>query len=593
MLYKISGVWGNHEGSMLLWALILAIFGAAVAVFANGLPSTLKARVISVQAMIGFCFLTFIVFTSNPFDRLDPPPLNGLGLNPILQDPGLAFHPPLLYLGYVGFSVAFSFAIAGLLEEQIDGSWGKWVRPWVISAWTSLTAGIVLGSWWAYYELGWGGWWFWDPVENASFMPWLFGTALLHSVIVVEKRNTLKIWTLLLAILTFFLCLLGTFLVRSGVLTSVHAFASDPERGIFILMILILAVGGALILFALKAPRITSSVSFSFFSRESAIILNNLILTFSSITVLLGTLYPLILESITGGTNSVSVGPPYFNLTFVPIMIPLLIAISFGPLLAWKHNNLAVIANKLKIALISAAVAAIITYIIVPDGPILAPIAIGLAIWIAVGSLTEWAMKTKLFDKPFNITNLKFSYFIRAISGMTFAHLGLSILIIGITGSSAWQTEFITSLYLGESKQFKEHKITLEKVEYFSGPNYEVERAHLLITKPNGETLKFMPERRFFPVSGQTTTEASIKTTLLVDLYAVLGESKVHQKSEKKWTLRFFINPLIPWIWFGAVLMVCGGLLSLANPSHWTVNLYASRKKRSPAKISEPTKMDI
>ncbi|MBI37803.1 MAG: heme lyase NrfEFG subunit NrfE [Alphaproteobacteria bacterium] len=577
MIYKISGVWGNHEGSMLLWVLILALFGAAVAVFANNLPSTLKARVLSIQAMIGCCFMSFIVFTSNPFDRLDPPPLNGLGLNPILQDPGLAFHPPLLYLGYVGFSVTFSFAIAGLLEEEVDGSWGKWVRPWVIAAWTSLTAGIILGSWWAYYELGWGGWWFWDPVENASFMPWLFGTALLHSVIVIEKRNTLKIWALLLAILTFFLCLLGTFLVRSGVLTSVHAFASDPERGIFILTILLFAVGGALLLFALKAPRITSHVSFSFFSRESAIILNNLILTFASVTILLGTLYPLILEAITGGTNRVSVGPPYFNLTFVPIMIPLLIAISFGPLLAWKNDRLAVIANKLKFAFISALVAAIITYIKVPDGPILAPIAIGLAIWVAAGSLTEWAMRAKLFDKPFDITNLKFSYFVRALSGMTLAHLGLSVLIIGITGSSAWQNELITSLSVGESKQFKEYTITLEKIEYLSGPNYKVERGHLLITKPNGGTLNFKPEKRFFPLSGQTTTEASIKTTLLTDLYAVLGESKNHRKSGKKWTLRFFINPLVPWIWIGAVLMVFGGLVSLMNPRHWIAGNNSSK----------------
>ena len=362
LLYKVSGVWGNHEGSMLMWVLILAIFGAAVAVFGRNLPPTLKARVLSVQAMIGVAFLAFIVFTSNPFLRLDPAPLNGTGLNPLLQDPGLAFHPPLLYLGYVGFSMAFSFAVAALIEGRVDAAWGRWVRPWTLAAWIFLTGGIALGSWWAYYELGWGGWWFWDPVENASFMPWLFGTALLHSSIVVEKRDSLKSWTILLAILTFSMSLLGTFLVRSGVLTSVHAFASDPERGIFILMILLITVGGALSLFAWRAPTIRNGGLFAPVSREGALVFNNLVLTLACATVLLGTLYPLILEAASGGASRVSVGPPYFNATFAPIMVPLVAAIAIGPLLAWKRGNLRTASRKLIIAAIAAITAIVVTF---------------------------------------------------------------------------------------------------------------------------------------------------------------------------------------------------------------------------------------
>ena len=568
MLYKVSGVWGNHEGSMLMWVLILAIFGAAVAVFGRNLPPTLKARVLGVQAMIGVAFLAFIVFTSNPFLRLDPAPLNGTGLNPLLQDPGLAFHPPLLYLGYVGFSMAFSFAVAALIEGRVDAAWGRWVRPWTLAAWIFLTGGIALGSWWAYYELGWGGWWFWDPVENASFMPWLLGTALLHSSIVVEKRDSLKNWTILLAILTFSMSLLGTFIVRSGVLTSVHTFASDPARGIFILMILLIAIGGALGLFAWRAAAIRGGGVFALVSREGALVLNNILLALACFTVLLGTLYPLILEAASGGASVISVGPPYFNLTFAPIMAVLVLALAFGPLMAWKRGDLGAVLRKLIIAAVVAAAVIAATFIAVPDGPVLAPFAMGLAAWLAAGALVEWAARLKLFTAPAAESWRRLTGLPRAASGMTVAHLGLAIMIAGITGASAWRTELITTLATGETAQIKEYTLTLQAVENGKGPNYTFERGTYVLTDGQGAVTLLYPERRFFPVAGQTTTEAAIKTTLLGDLYAVLGGAGRTPATAHKWTVRLFINPMVPWIWLGALVMVGGGLLSLSDRRH-------------------------
>ena len=579
MLYKVSGVWGNHEGSMLMWVLILAIFGAAVALFGRNLPPTLKARVLSVQAMIGVAFLAFIVFTSNPFLRLTPAPLDGTGLNPLLQDPGLAFHPPLLYLGYVGFSMAFSFAVAALIEGRVDAAWGRWVRPWTLAAWVFLTGGIALGSWWAYYELGWGGWWFWDPVENASFMPWLFGTALLHSSIVVEKRDGLKTWTILLAILTFSMSLLGTFLVRSGVLTSVHTFASDPSRGIFILTILLITIGGALALFAWRAPAIRGGGLFAPVSREGALVLNNMLLTLACATVLLGTLYPLILEAASGGASRVSVGPPYFNATFAPIMVPLVAAVAIGPLLAWKRGNLGAVSRKLRIAAIAAIVAIGATFVAVPDGPTLAPFAIGLAAWLAAGTLVEWASRIKLFTAPAAESWRRLTGLPRAASGMTLAHLGLAIMIAGITGASAWRTELITTLAVGEVAEVKNITLTLQAVETGRGPNYTFERGTFVLSRGGNVTVLY-PERRFFPVAGQTTTEAAIKTTLLADLYAVLGEAGRTPETAERRTVRFFINPMVPWIWLGALVMVGGGLLSLSDRRH---RVGAPRRKPLPA----------
>jgi cytochrome c-type biogenesis protein CcmF len=579
ILYKVSGVWGNHEGSMLMWVLILAIFGAAVALFGRNLPPTLKARVLSVQAMIGVAFLAFIVFTSNPFLRLDPAPVDGTGLNPLLQDPGLAFHPPLLYLGYVGFSMAFSFAVAALIEGRVDAAWGRWVRPWTLAAWVFLTSGIALGSWWAYYELGWGGWWFWDPVENASFMPWLLGTALLHSSIVVEKRDSLKNWTILLAILTFSMSLLGTFIVRSGILTSVHSFASDPTRGIFILAILLVTVGGALSLFAWRAPTIRGGGLFALVSREGSLVLNNILLALACATVLLGTLYPLILEAASGGASVVSVGPPYFNATFAPIMALLVVALAFGPLLAWKRGNLSAVSRKLIIAAVAAVAAIAATFITVPDGPALAPFAMGLAAWLAAGTLVEWAGRIKLFTVPAAESWHRLTGLPRAASGMTVAHLGLAIVIAGITGSSAWRTELITTLAVGETAQVGNYSLTLQAVDSGQGPNYTFERGTYLLSERNSGVTVLLPERRFFPVAGQTTTEAAIETTLLSDLYAVIGGAGRSPETANKWTVRFFINPMVPWLWLGALVMVGGGLLSLSDRRH---RVGAPRRRQQP-----------
>ena len=568
MLYKVSGVWGNHEGSMLLWVLVLALFSAAVAIFGRNLPPTLKARVLAIQAMIGVAFLAFIIFTSNPFARLSPAPPDGTGLNPLLQDPGLAFHPPLLYLGYVGFSMAFSFAIAALIEGRVDAAWGRWVRPWTLAAWTFLTGGIALGSWWAYYELGWGGWWFWDPVENASFIPWLFGTALIHSSIVVEKRDALKSWTILLAILTFSMSLLGTFLVRSGILTSVHAFATDPERGVFILAILAVAIGGALTLFAVRAPGMKGGGLFAPASREGALVANNMLLTVAAATVLLGTLYPLILEALSGGQTRVSVGPPFFNATFGPIMVPLVLLVAVGPLLAWKRGNLGAAAHKLIPAAIAAVATIVATFLAVPDGPALAPFAMGLAAWLGVGTLAEWSSRIRLFSSPPADALRRLSGLPRAASGMTLAHLGLAVMIVGITGSSAWRAELVTTLVPGETAEGAGYAVTLQAVTEGRGPNYSFERGTLLISEDGAPVTTLITERRFFPVANQTTTEAGIHTTLLADLYGVIGERGRTPETANAWTVRFFVNPLVPWIWMGALLMSLGGLLSLSDRRH-------------------------
>ncbi len=585
MLYKISGTWGSHEGSLLLWVLILTLFGAGVSLFGSNIPETLKARTLAVQAWISLGFLSFMLLTSNPFDRVFPPPADGNDLNPLLQDVGLALHPPFLYLGYVGFSIVFSFAVAALLEGRVDAAWARWVRPWTLAAWIFLTAGIVLGSWWAYYELGWGGWWFWDPVENASFMPWLFGTALLHSAIVVEKRDALKSWTILLAILTFSMSLLGTFLVRSGVLTSVHAFATDPERGIFILAILALTIGIALTLFAIRAPGMKGGGLFAPVSREGALIANNMLLTVAAGTVLLGTLYPLILEAVSGGTAKVSVGPPFFNATFGPIMVPLVIMMAIGPLLAWKRGTLKTAAHKLIPAAIAAILAITVTFILVPDGPGLAPLAMGLAAWLAAGTIAEWAGRIKLFAIPVPESWRRLKGLPRAASGMTLAHLGLAIMIVGITGSSAWRTELITTLVPGESAQGAGHTVTLSAITQGRGPNYNYERASLLITDKGREITTLTTERRFFPIAGQTTTEAGIYTTILSDLYGVIGERGRTPDTSNAWTVRFFVNPLIPWIWLGAMVMVFGGSLSLTDRRH---RVGAPRRAATPGAASQP-----
>ncbi len=436
MLFKITGVWGNHEGSMLLWVLILALFGALVALFSNNLPDRLRARVLAVQGWIGAAFLLFIVATSNPFDRIENAPVEGRDLNPILQDIGLAIHPPLLYLGYVGFSIAFAFAVAALIDGRIDAAWARWVRPWTLAAWMFLTAGIAMGSYWAYYELGWGGWWFWDPVENVSFMPWLAGTALLHSAIVMEKRGALKIWTILLAILTFSLSLLGTFIVRSGLLTSVHTFAADPGRGAFILAILAMFIGGALILFSWRAPVMKQGGLFQPISREGALVFNNIFILFATAAVLLGTLYPLGLEAVTD--RKISVGPPYFNLTFGTLMLPILLAMPFGPLLPWKRADLAGVSQRLGVAILLAVGGALVAFAMSatesPGRALWPVLGIGLAIWLIVGALTDLAERIRLFRAPIRVSLSRFAGLPRSGFGTVLAHGGVGVILVGIVG---------------------------------------------------------------------------------------------------------------------------------------------------------------
>ncbi|MEE9300210.1 MAG: heme lyase CcmF/NrfE family subunit [Alphaproteobacteria bacterium] len=562
LLYKFTGAWGNHEGSLLLWIWILALYGALVALFGTNLPATLKARVLAVQGLIGVGFLTFSLATSNPFLRLDPAPLNGNDLNPLLQDPGLAFHPPLLYFGYVGFSMTFAFAVAGLLEGRVDAAWARWVRPWALLAWSSLTGGVALGSWWAYYELGWGGYWFWDPVENASFMPWLLGTALLHSAIVCEKRGALKTWTVLLAILTFSLSLIGTFLVRSGVLTSVHAFATDPTRGVFILGFLVIVIGGSLGLYAWRAPSLKAGGLFQPVSREGSLLLNNLLLAVACGTVFVGTLYPLILDVMGGG--KVSVGPPFFELTFVPIMVPLVLVVAVGPLLAWKRGELAAALARLGPAFLAAIAAGLVALALNDWKGGFAALGIGIAAWLFSGVVIELAFRLKLFRVPLLESLRRAMARPRAAYGMSLAHAGLALLVAGTVASGAWQGEAQQVMRPGDSVTVGGYEVTLREVESVNGPNYTAERARFEVARNGRFLAELYPERRRYRVGGRETTEAAIRTTWLADLYVVIGEPD----GTGGFATRLYFNPLVPWIWIGAFVMVLGGGVSLSDRRH-------------------------
>ena len=550
LLYKISGVWGNHEGSMLLWALILALFGAAVAIFGNNLPDTLRSRVLAIQALIGVGFLAFLLFTSNPCQRVFPAPADGNGLNPLLQDPGLAFHPPLLYLGYVGYSVTYAFAVAALLEGRVDAAWARWVRPWALAAWCFLTLGIALGSWWAYYILGWGGFWFWDPVENASLMPWLAGTALLHSAIVVEKRDALKSWTVLLALLAFSLSLLGTFLVRSGVLTSVHAFAQDPSRGMFILAFLLLVTGGGLALYAWRAPQLQGGGLFQPVSREGALILNNLLLCTLAVTVLLGTLYPLFLDLLTG--NKVSVGPPFFNATFVPLCAPLFAALCVGPFLGWKRAELWPALMRLRVALVVSLAAALFAMTMIDSRSTLAALAFGFGVWLIVGSLAS------LTDRVRSGTLRTIP---RSTLGMVISHASLGVVVLGSVATSSWNTELMQTMKPGDRIAFAGYSVVLDRMEEVRGPNYIAERATLNVSVGGKPYTVLQPERRLFTVQRRQVAETAIQTNLLRDFYATLGEGDPKQG----WVIRLYLNPLAPWIWLGAALCALGGFVSLSD----------------------------
>jgi cytochrome c-type biogenesis protein CcmF len=559
LIYKFTSVWGNHEGSMLLWVLILSLFGAFVAIFGANLPLTLKVNVLAVQSWIAAAFYLFILITSNPFARIAEPPFEGRDLNPILQDLGLAIHPPLLYLGYVGFSITFSFAIAALIEGKIDAAWARWVRPWTLAAWMFLTLGIAMGSYWAYYTLGWGGWWFWDPVENASLMPWLAGTALLHSAVVMEKRNALKVWTILLAILTFSLSLIGTFLVRSGVLTSVHAFATDPLRGVFILVILIAFVGGGLALYAWRAPMLKQGGLFAPISREGALIFNNLFLTAACATVFVGTLYPLALETLTGA--KISVGAPFFNATFGPLFVPLLIAVPFGPLMAWKRGDLAGVAQRLSGAFAVAAAAIVVTFAIAGGGSILVPFAIGLAFFVMVGAVTDLAERTSLFRAPAALSWIRARGLSRSAWGTALAHFGLGVTLLGIVFETHWGAEQIAMVKPAQTLSLSGYDFTFRGLTQRDGPNYRELSANFVVRKDGAVIGMMNPSKRSFATREMSTSETALMTRGFSQLYLSLGD----QKPDESVAVRIYYKPLVLLIWLGAVVMMLGGALSLSD----------------------------
>ncbi|ABC90096.1 cytochrome-c-type synthesis protein [Rhizobium etli CFN 42] len=559
LIYKYSGVWGNHEGSMMLWLLILALFSALVAIFGANLPETLKANVLAVQAWISLAFTLFILLTSNPFLRLDPAPAEGRDLNPVLQDVGLAIHPPLLYLGYVGFSVCFSFAVAALIEGRIDAAWARWVRPWTLAAWTCLTLGIAMGSYWAYYELGWGGWWFWDPVENASFMPWLAGTALLHSALVMEKREALKIWTVLLAILTFSLSLMGTFLVRSGVLTSVHAFASDPTRGVFILSILLIFIGGALSLFALRAPKLAAGGLFAPISREGALVLNNLILTVACGTVLTGTLYPLLLETLTG--DKISVGPPFFNLTFGLLMAPLLVIVPFGPLLAWKRGDLLGALQRLYVVAALAFTAAVIVFYLQHGGPVLSVLGLAAGLFLILGAVADLWYRAGIGKVAGSIAWRRLSGLPRSAFGTALAHAGLGVSVLGIVAVTTFQSEHVVAMKPGEIIEAGGYSLAFDGMRPGRGPNYTEERGHFTIRRAGVAVAETWSAKRLYTARQMPTTEAGILTFGLSQLYVSLGDAT----KDGGIVVRIWWKPFILCIWGGALIMAAGGLVSLSD----------------------------
>jgi cytochrome c-type biogenesis protein CcmF len=559
MLFKVTSVWGNHEGSMVLWVLILVLMGAAVAMFGRNLPRELLTLVLAMQSLLVAAFGGFTIFTSNPFLRLSPAPLEGQELNPILQDIGLAIHPPLLYTGYVGFSVCFSFAVAALISGRIDAAWARWVRPWTLVSWCFLTLGIAMGSYWAYYELGWGGWWFWDPVENASFMPWLAGTALLHSALVMEKRNALKIWTIFLSIMTFSLSLLGTFMVRSGVLTSVHSFATDPTRGLVILVLLALFIGGAFALFAFRASTLRLGGLFAPISREGALILNNLFLATGAAAVLVGTLYPLLLEALTGKT--ISVGAPFFSLTFGTIMVPLLIVLPFGPFLAWKRGDLIAVTQRLAGAAGAAIFVTILIFALTGASINLSPLGLLLGFWVAFGAVAE------LIDRA-GIGRMAPGQSLRRLVGLprsafstAIAHFGLGMSVIGIVAASSWQLELITTMQPGTTKTIGDYTLKFDGIDNLDVENYAAQQGRFTVTGPGGGTRQMTPERRIYTASGTPTTEAAIETYGFSQLYLQLGEPGANGSQ----VVRAWYKPYVTLIWLGAIVMAFAGFLSLTD----------------------------
>ncbi|AWB33994.1 heme lyase CcmF/NrfE family subunit [Orrella marina] len=568
LMYRISAVWGGHEGSLLLWMLMQTGWAYAVSRFSRQLPDAMVARVLGVLGLVTVGFLLFVLLTSNPFERLTPAPIDGLDLNPLLQDVGLIFHPPLLYMGYVGFSVAFAFAIAALLAGQLDSTWARWSRPWATAAWLFLTLGIALGSWWAYYELGWGGWWFWDPVENSSFIPWLVGTALIHSLAVTEKRASFKNWTVLLAISTFSFSLLGAFLVRSGVLTSVHTFATDPRRGVFILMLFAVVVGSSLFLFALRAPKVGMGGRFAAISRESLLLVNNVVLAVATGAVLLGTLYPLFIDAL--GLGKLSVGPPYFNAVFIPLMIPALILIAVGPVANWKTAKLGAMAKHLRLPAVVALAVGLVTPFLLGRWSIFIAIGITLAAWIAASVLTGVldrmrATRSGLLAQP------------RSWLGMHMAHLGIAVFVVGVTLVTGYETEQDVRMMPGDSVSAGGYDLTFLGVRNAQGPNYMAEVGDIELAR-NGQVLRTLhPEKRTYASSPMPMTEAAIDANGLRHVYAALGEPL----GDGAWSVRVYYKPFVDWIWVGCILMALGGLLAISDRRY--------RLKRRNPRTSAPS----
>ena len=560
--YRVAAVWGGHEGSLLLWMLMLTWWAFGVAMLSKQLPETMVARVLGTLGLVAFGFMLFILITSSPFERLLPAAAEGRDLNPLLQDFGLIIHPPLLYMGYVGFSVAFAFAIAALLSGQLDAAWARWSRPWTMAAWCFLTLGIAMGSWWAYYELGWGGWWFWDPVENASFMPWLVGTALIHSLAATEKRGSFKNWTVLLAISAFSLSLLGTFLVRSGVLTSVHAFATDPRRGIFILIFLVAVIGTSLALFAWRAPKVGLGGRFALVSRESLLLTNNVLLVVACATVLLGTLYPLLIDAL--GIGKISVGPPYFNAVFVPVMAPVLFLMGVAPFARWKEASIPEITRTVRWAMIAAAVVAIALPLVYGQWTALTALGILLAAWVTFTTLTAFVQRVQHTRAGQSFLSAAFKQ-PRSFVGMCVAHFGIAVFVVGVTMVSSFQDEKDVKMAPGETVSVAGYSFTFNGVKEVQGPNYIAAQGDFDLSVDGKFRLKMEPEKRNYASSGMPMTEAAIDAGILRDVYVSLGEPIERDKLEGEWAVRVYYKPFVDWIWGGCVLMALGGLLAMLD----------------------------
>ena len=557
--YKLAASWGSHEGSLLLWALMLGGWSCAVALRSRNLPAPMLARVLAVMGLVAVGFLSFLILTSNPFERLVPPAPEGRDLNPLLQDPGMVMHPPLLYMGYVGFSVAFAFSIAALLGGRLDATWARWSRPWTTVAWCFMTLGIMLGSWWAYYELGWGGWWFWDPVENASFMPWLVGTALIHSLAVTEKRGAFKSWTVLLAILTFSLSLLGTFLVRSGVLSSVHAFATDPRRGLFILAFLAIVVGASLALYAWRAPTVGLGSRFSPVSRETLLLVNNVLLIVACGAVCLGTLYPLALDAL--GLGKISVGPPYFDTVFVPLMAPLIVLMGIGPLARWKEAQASDLALRLRWAVLAAVIATLATGWLAGHFSLLASLGLLLAFWVVASTATDLWERVRPAGGVRASVWQRLRVIPRATVGMMVAHLGVAAFAFGVTMVKTYEVERDVKMAVGDTTEINGYTFTFQGVRDVAGPNYNAAQGLVVVTKGEREIAQMRPEKRVYRVQTSPMTEAAIRTGLTRDLYVSLGQPVAGDA----WIVRVYYKPFVTWIWGGCLVMALGGAIAASD----------------------------